>query len=591
MRTLETNVKNLKFSSSLKFYLILFISATAVYSKTFEHDFALDDDVVFLNNRFVQKGIKALPDIVSHGFLYGYNGKNDQSYRPLVTANFAIDRTLFGNKPGVHHKLNALYYAILCCILFNFLQILFQNNQVWITFWISLLFVLHPIHTEVVANIKGRDDLLHGIFLLLSFTALLKYHDRKEITQLIAGLFTYFLALLCKEIAVTFIALLPLTLWFFREIELKRLFTLTGYVGVILIAYLLIRNGILDTIAFEEKMSVINNGIAAASNPAERYATTLFIFAHYIKLLIFPSPLTWDYSYPHFPIVNFSNTTVILSLIVLLVIGVASVWGIRTKNKYAFAFLFFIISFSIVSNFFVLIGATLGERFLFFPSIAFCCVIVWTIQEGVNFIKTRKQVITTSLLIIICLGYTYKTWDRSGEWKNNDSLFISGAKATPNNSRAIAALGSISMKKAERSMNQQEQINNYNKAIEYYSKSVNLLPSNFDSHYNLGVIYMATGNANQAKISFENALKYSPRMTAALNNLGVLYFNIRNFTEAKKYFEQCLSIDANFQQALANLGAIHHNLGELELARQYYNRALELNPNDQNSINNLKRLN
>ena len=324
--------KNITKSKNFKFYLIIFISAIAVYANTASHGFVLDDDVVFLQNKYVQEGVPAIPEIVSHGFLHGYNQKNDQSYRPLVTTVFAIEKTVFGNEAKVLHKLNILYYALLCCLLFMFINLLFRGEQVWISFWISLLFTLHPIHTEVVANIKGRDEILHAIFLLLSFIYVLKYIDFKELKSLIVSLVCYSLALLSKEMAVTYIALLPLTIWVFRDIELKRLTITSSYFGMVLLAYFLLRNAILDTIAFDEEMSIINNGLAAASNYPDQLATTFLILANYIKLLFFPHPLAWDYSFPHFEIVSLGNPLVIIIIAVLLGLGVLSLIKLKSPS-------------------------------------------------------------------------------------------------------------------------------------------------------------------------------------------------------------------------------------------------------------------
>ena len=574
----------------LKFYAILLILVIGVYSNTFNHSFVLDDDVVFRQNIYVQQGITAIPDILSNGFLVGYNNKNDQSYRPLVLIDFAIEKSLFGNNPHAHHRMNVLFYGLLCCVLFSFLNLLFKKEKPWVAFWISLLFALHPIHTEVVANIKSRDEILHTLFILLSLINMLEYIDSQKNRRLIWSLLCFFLALLSKEMAVTYIALLPLTIWFFRTIEIKKLTIVTSYFAGVLVLYFLIRSAILDTITFDERMSIINNGLAAAETYPEQLATTIYIFANYIKLLFFPHPLTWDYSYPHFQIVDFSNVVVILTIVVFIVIGVWSLLKLKSKNIFAFCFLFFIISFSIVSNFFILIGATLGERFLFFPSIAFCVALVL----GISLLFERMQIKGKNLIpltiLLIGLIYSFKTIDRNKEWETNYTLFEAGVIATPNNSRAISAVGSMNRELAEQSKNQQEQIIYYKKAIKAYRKSVELLETNADSYYNLGVIYMNTNQNELAKASFKKAIEVQPDNIKSLNNLGVIYFREQNLNEALIIFEQTLKLNPNFQSAYANLGAVYHNLGDLVKAKQYYSKALELNTNDQNTRTNFNKL-
>ncbi len=574
----------------LKFSIIVVLSFIA-YGNTMNNGFVLDDDVVFLQNQYVQDGVSAVPKILSHGFLYGFNQRNDQSYRPIVLISFAIDKSFFGNNPRVLHLLNVLYFSLLSCLLFYFLSLLFKEYSSWIPFWISILFVLHPIHTEVVANIKGRDELLHAIFLVISFIFAIKYLDFKNLKHLAFSLVSFFLALLSKEMAITYILLLPLTIWFFRRIEILRLAKFVFPFALVLIVYFFLRNLILDSITFEDQMSTINNSLAAAGSFSDRIATNFIIFGNYIKLLFFPHPLSWDYSYPHFKIVGFDNLQVLVILSSVLGLGILSLIGMKSKNKFAFSFLFFIISFSIVSNFFILIGSTLGERFLFFPSIAFCIFLVLAIDWLVKKMKLKNPArIIGITIILISIPYTLKTIDRNKEWESNFSLFESGVSATPNNSRAVSALASVYRNRAEEAQNQQEVSLNYEKAKVGYKKSVTLYPENTDSWYNLGVVQMNIGEKNEAKNSFLQSIELDPYHISARNNLGVIYFETKNYEAAKRQFRNCLKIDKSYQSAFANLGAVYHNLGEYKKAKENYLKALELNPNDQSSLSNLNKL-
>ena len=165
--------------ASLKKYLIILAASFVVYGNTISHDFVLDDDVVFRYNRYVQSGLKGVPDILSHGFLHGFNARNDQSYRPVVLVVFAVEHALFGNNPNALHFLNIMYYGLLCCLLYYLLNLLMPQKNEWLLLFIVLLYLTHPIHTEVVANIKGRDEILHAIFLVLSLIYSLNYINSK----------------------------------------------------------------------------------------------------------------------------------------------------------------------------------------------------------------------------------------------------------------------------------------------------------------------------------------------------------------------------------------------------------------------------
>lgn len=585
-------IKSIQKIPTLWLKVILFVAAFAAYSNTLNHEFVLDDEIVFTKNKFVQEGLSGIDDILSHGFLYGFNQRNDQSYRPLTLINLAIEKQIFGNNPKAIHWMQVLIYAISIVLLYQFLMLLFKNTDRSILFWVALLFALHPIHTEVVANIKSRDELLHFIFAILTLYYAIKYFDYKKTNYLWYSVGFYLFALLSKEMAVTLIVILPLCLWFFRTVDFKKLLSISWPIIGVFVLYLGLRNFILDAVTFDEEMTVINNTLAAATSTSERLATNIYIFSEYVKLLFFPHPLSWDYSYPHFSIVDFSNKRVILTLILFFFALTAAIMKLKSKSIFSFCFFFFIAAFSVASNFFILIGSTLGERLLFFPSLAFSIFLVFGIQfvtKSVFQDKSRNATLINRVLILISLLYLFKTVDRNADWKNSLALFEAGVEATPNNTRAHSALASAYRQKGEgiRSMEAQFW---YKKAINHYQESINLYEGNVDAHYNLGVTYMNFGNDTKAKTAFENCLSKEPNHLQALNNLGVIYFRSSDYNNALKYFTQCLKIDENFQNALANIGAVHHNLGNFNEAKSFYERALQLNPNDVNTRNNYQQL-
>lgn len=573
-------------------YLLLFATSFLIYSNTLNHGFVLDDDIVFKDNQFVQEGVAAIDEILSHGFLYGFNGKNDQSYRPLTLINLAIEKQLFGNNPSAIHFMHLLLYALAIVLLFRLLTIAFQDQNRWIAFWISLLFALHPIHTEVVANIKSRDEILHFIFAVSLLTVVIKAHDTNDRRYIIWAFIFSALALLSKEMAVSLVLIIPLFLWTFRSIRLKRLAIYSLPFGTVLLLYFLARSFILDSFTFDEEMTVINNTLAAASTYSAQLATNFYIFSEYIKLLFFPHPLSWDYSYPYFEIVNFSNPRVVFTLLFFLVAFLWSIFQLKNKNILAFSILFFLSSFSLVSNFFILIGSTLGERLLFFPSIGFVVFLVFALKmliNSINISKKRRKELLQLFLLLVAFVYAIKTFNRNADWKSNKTLFQAGVKATPNNSRAHAALASAYRKEGERLKGISAKVA-FENAIEHYQKSIDLYAANSDAWYNLGVTYMNMNSITQAKRCFEECISYQPNHVQALNNLGVIYFRKSNYQKALSLFSKCEEIDENFQKAQANLGAVHHNLGNFNEAKYHYEKALKIDPSDANTLNNYRQL-
>ena len=570
----------------------IFAFAFLLYANTLNHGYVLDDDVVYLKNRDVQEGFGGIKNILHHSFIYGFTGHNDQSYRPVVLILFAIEKQFFGNNPQTGHFINVLLFA-LCCVLlyrlmtkllhkFSFPAVSVFGFQFSLPLMVTLLFAAHPIHTEAVANIKGRDDILNFIFLELSLYFILKHIDEGFKKYFVFSVLFFFLSLLCKEMAVTFLAIIPLTVFFFREIPLKKI-----GIGIISFAavfgvYMLIRSSVLETVTFAEKMKVVNNALAAATNNSDRIATALFILGKYILLLFFPYPLSWDYSFNQIPIVSFTDVKAIITILVFSALGVYALINLKKKNVFAYSILFFFITMSVVSNIFIMIGATLGERFLFIPSLAFCMAVPFLLN------RFGKNILAGAIGIILFL-FSFKTISRNKDWKDNFSLFLSGVEATPNSSRAQSALGSSYREQAEKEQNPGIAVPLYQKAIEQYKRAVEILPDNTEALYNLGVCYYSTGEKDNALKIYEKTLQVSPDHTNAANNAGVIHFERKEYEIAKKYFLQSIQYSPNNADALGNLGAINHNTGNLKEAIEYYKKALQINPGNQNIQANLAK--
>lgn len=580
------------------FSVLVFAFAFLLYANTLNHGYVLDDDVVYLKNSLVQKGIAGIPDIFSHSFIYGFTGHNDQSYRPMVQVVYAIEKSLFDNDPHAQHFVNVLLFALSCLLLHRLLIRLFSGlnlNAPWLPASGALLFAAHPIHTEAVANIKGLDDILNFLFLALSLLFAFIHIERRQKLFFVLSIVFFFLSLLCKEMAVTFLAVIPLTIFFFTNRSVKKVILgAIPYFGAFVI-YFLIRKAVLDVVTFEEKMKVVNNALAAATTEGDRIATALLILGKYIQLLFFPHPLSWDYSYNQIPIVSFSDIKTIITLAVFAALGFFALRGVAGRWKdpeygrqYAgsvvlsYSILFFFLTMSVVSNVFIMIGATLGERFLFVPSMAFCMALAFFVY------RQGKNIFLCSMGIILIL-FSIKTVDRNRDWKNNFALFEAGAAASPNSSRAVSALGSAYRDSAEKQRNPKIRMELFQKAIPYYQRAIEILPENTEALYNAGVTYYGVGDRENALKMYVQALKVSPDYTNAANNAGVIYFERGEYENAKKYFEQALQYQPNNSDALGNIGAINHNQKNYEEAIKYYNRALAVNPMNQNVRENLEK--
>ena len=152
--------------------LLLTVVCAIFYTNSCFNDYCLDDVMVITENSNTLKGFAGIKEHFTKDYLYGYMHKESQNalspWRPLSLITFSVEVGLWGiNHPAISHLINVLLY-ILCTILLFTLLADFLLKEKWIAFFAALLFAIHPIHTEVVANIKSRDELLCLLALLSS---------------------------------------------------------------------------------------------------------------------------------------------------------------------------------------------------------------------------------------------------------------------------------------------------------------------------------------------------------------------------------------------------------------------------------------
>ena len=206
-----TVAKNFIPLAKAKLYLGVFLSAIAflLYINTLNHDYTVDDATVMKNNKLTVQGVKAIPEIFTSPYRKGFWERQESLYRPLSVALFAVEWQLAPENPLQGHVVNILLFTLTAFVLFSTLVLLFRQHNILVPFTITLLYVVHPIHTEVVSNIKSSDEILCFLFTVVSFRQFVLFYDSKKMLHAVLCCFTFLLALLSKEIAITCVFIFP----------------------------------------------------------------------------------------------------------------------------------------------------------------------------------------------------------------------------------------------------------------------------------------------------------------------------------------------------------------------------------------------
>ncbi|MBU0763889.1 MAG: tetratricopeptide repeat protein [Bacteroidetes bacterium] len=609
--------------------IIISILGFLIYSNTLMHGFALDDYSVIKENWVVKKGTEGIPLILKTHYRYGYWSSSGVMYRPLSLVMFAVEWDLFYDEdtqtPFASHLINVLLYAFTGMLLFFTLRKVMHKYNILIPFICTLFFIFHPLHTEVVANIKSRDEILSFFFAVLTVQWLWKYLEKKRISSIALSLVFFFFAFLSKEGTITYLAVIPLMIFVFTDIPIKRNLLLSALFLIPTVIFLAIRYKILGGFAGTEGISVSDNLLMAAKDFMTREATAILILGKYLLLIFFPHPLVSDCSYNQVPLTSFSDWRVPVTLAAYAAMGVYALIRLRKKDVVSFGILFFMITFSIFTNTVMTIGSSYGERFLFVPLLGFCLALAWLLTKlmktdvyevftssGLIAFK-RKYIAVFAVTTVILIAYGYKTVVRNFDWKSNNTLYSRDVEYSPNSTHMQYHYGLTTMKdKALEAPTEEEKQayldtaiiafkkavdiypyfadayeqlglayfrkNDYDNALKYYNITIEKAPTKARAYSNMGIIYFSRGDYKKAMEVYEKAVKYDSRFADAYMNLGSTYGTLGMFEKSIQSFLNCLQYDPNNAQANYFLGITYEKAGKVQEAQKYLDKAYQLNP-------------
>ena len=205
-------------------YAFIFIFAFLLYGNTISNKYALDDDFVVLNNKIVHQGLKGIPHIFTSRYTDIKGGTF--GYRPVTKASLAIEYQFFGENPHLSHFINVLLYALTGMFLFYLLRKFLKSYSFHLPFIITLLFMAHPIHTEVVASIKNREEIFSFLGGLIFLHFSVKYIENKKIIFLFLSLLGFVFGILSKLSVLPFLIVVPLFIYYFSGLTFLPLISL-----------------------------------------------------------------------------------------------------------------------------------------------------------------------------------------------------------------------------------------------------------------------------------------------------------------------------------------------------------------------------
>ncbi|MEM9545423.1 MAG: hypothetical protein AAGA77_05595 [Bacteroidota bacterium] len=567
---------------------ILFIIPFLTYHEAIDFGYVLDDQIVITDNQFTKKGINGIGDLLTTESMTGYFGEQKNlvqgnRYRPLSLITYAVEYDLMGGEdPKTSHWLNILLYALTGLLLFKVLAMMFRKMEAvawWLAlpFLASLFFIAHPIHSEAVANIKGRDEIMALFFSLATLYTALRFMDKKNILWMLSSCALFFLALLSKENSITFLAVIPLTIYFFSEYKWSDNLKLLGALMVTTIAYLALRFSVAGVPQFGQEIPDLMNNPFLGMTGGEKLATIMFTLYKYIQLYIFPHPLNHDY-YPYaIPVLGWADWRSLGSLLVYIFLGIWALRGIKRKKISSYALLFYFTTLTIVSNIVINLGTFMNERFIYMASVGLAILMAYLISEKLGRWKGKNGLISASVLTgILVLGYVYKTYTRVPDWESALTLNRSAVANDSNSARANSFMATALYNEG-REAGGSSKIEILTEAYRYAEKAVKIHPTYQNGNLmKAGIaaeIYKSDRNEKQLLNRFAEVMAKRPDVSFISEYLDYLEPRTNDFSYLKKWYIET-SLNEVMIQSNRPKWALHY-LNRLYTMNNYDKEVLE----------------
>ncbi|KAK3745099.1 hypothetical protein QZH41_015084, partial [Actinostola sp. cb2023] len=580
-----------------------FIIATVsllCYWNSCNGDFVFDDSEAIENNKDILPE-SSLLNLFVHDFWGGNLAANDshKSYRPLTVLTFRVNYWLSGGlSPWGFHFVNVILHSLVSILSLRVFDEVFENYTPTAKvsrqgFLSALIFAVHPIHTESVAGIVGRADLLCALCFFVSFLVYIKccrlynsHHSQSALGYLLLSVLLCGLAMLFKEQGITVLN---------NKISLYGgLFYRQSILALVGIALLLGRWNVMGSAiplfqvsdnpaSFEESFIARLRLLSIDSSTVDTLDWQVinynYIYGINLWILVCPWWLCFDWSMGCIPLIKSPTDPRILAVFLMWGVVVAllgyCLFGVpsRYRRICTMGLAFIVVPFLPASNVFFRVGFVVAERVLYLSSVGSCILVVLGITALSRKASLRKVSLccVDNIWFVICgifamlACFALWTIKRNGQWLDEDSLFTSGQAVCPLNAKVHYNIGKVRSNQ-----------HNDEEALRYYRQAVRLNPTYHDALNNLGNLLKEKGEIKEAEELLERAVKSSHTFAAGWMNLGTVKAAMNKMEESERCYLNAIRFRKKFPDAYFNLGNLYIDWDRSEEAIVAFKNAVRL---------------
>lgn len=541
LRTSGQKVRAL-FSCAEFWFAILVL---AVYANCVPGSFVWEDEQLVVKNIFLTHW-KFLPDLLTKNAVAGA-GMPSNFYRPFPALIHFVDIHAWGYRAWAHHLTNVLLVLGMSFAVLKLFRSLF-SPRIAVAF--AALFCVHPLLSEIVAYVSGRNDVLALLFLCVG---LLSYSKRPWLAAL-----CHILAMTSKESLFLF----PVFLFIYLKMRREKI------VWLRLLPFVLISAGY-----FALRLTVLNFGNTLNFHQNSNVFTEHFIYRFYTYLTTLPKALAlWvaPYDLHHersWKIFTDPGSFQVWGSAMFLAAIAAALWRVRKKYpKAAWGGLWFLVATFPTSNLLVPINAIFYDHWFILPGLGLVIMLADFAQplEGV---QGLGRILGRILFGVILVMLSVLTILHNSRWATNEKLYRhilywepGSAKINSNYAMALDDSG-----KPEA-------------AIEYYRKAIAISDEFPQTHHNMGMSYLELSKFREALAEYDQAIRMDPNFYQSWFQKGLVLAYLGRFPEAREALEKALAIYPYEERIYVNLAAIRLEMREPDAARRVLEKGRQALP-------------
>uniref|UniRef100_A0A6Q2YZQ3 dolichyl-phosphate-mannose--protein mannosyltransferase n=1 Tax=Esox lucius TaxID=8010 RepID=A0A6Q2YZQ3_ESOLU len=579
----------------VKAKITLALVALLCFINSYDGDFVFDDSEAIVNNQDLNPATP-LNNIWGNDF-WGSNlssNNSHKSYRPLTVLTFRFNYLMAGGlHPVGFHILNIGLHSLISALMFDMFSILLGgltyvnrkrlNHVPKASLLAGILFAAHPIHTESVAGIVGRADLLCALFFQLSFLTYCKAFRGGGFCEQLR-----FCLNVCKEcknipahICHLWSCILMTGLTSVHELVRTGLLTRLALLSLSGASLLYTRWKIMGTgpPAFTE----VDNPASFAENVFLRVINYNYYYSLNAWLLLCPWWLCFDWSMGCVPLIKSAFDwrmpwlLLLWSFLIGLINQAICSQDSQRRRTLTLGLVLLVVPFLPACNIFFRVGFVVAERVLYLSSAGYCMLLAYLFGSFLNHNDKRNPMgLLRALLLALLCVYVARCSMRSHQWRSEQSLFTSALSVCPLNAKVHYNVGK---NLADRG--------NTSAAIKYYREAVRLHPTYVHAMNNLGNILKERNELVEAEDLLAKAVHIQPDFAAAWMNLGIVQNSLRKFEEAEQSYWNAIRFRKKYPDCYYNLGRLYVDLNRHLDALNAWRNATMLKPDHSLAWNNM----